>query len=108
MSRKVPDPSPPQNTTTHETAPAVTARATGAPMRSSPTARAPLDGRSSTFTAGRTANSFGPSSGGTGTDLLRGLLGIVAFFYWKNENYLSAGNFTNLMTQMAGVTTSIS
>ena len=29
---------------------------------------------------------------------------IVAFFYWKNENFLSAGNFTNLMTQMAGVT----
>jgi D-xylose transport system permease protein len=30
---------------------------------------------------------------------------IVAFFYSKNSNYLSAGNFTNLMTQMAGVTT---
>ena len=37
--------------------------------------------------------------------IIFGLLGIVAFFYWKNENYLSAGNFTNLMTQMAGVTT---
>ena len=37
--------------------------------------------------------------------IIIGLLGIVAFFYWKNENYLSAGNFTNLMTQMAGVTT---
>jgi len=34
-----------------------------------------------------------------------GLAGIVAFFYSKNENFLSAGNFTNLMTQMAGVTT---
>jgi D-xylose transport system permease protein len=30
---------------------------------------------------------------------------IVAFFYSKNENFLTAGNFTNLMTQMAGVTT---
>lgn len=34
-----------------------------------------------------------------------GLALIVAFFYSKNENFLSAGNFTNLMTQMAGVTT---
>jgi D-xylose transport system permease protein len=34
-----------------------------------------------------------------------GLALIVAFFYSKNENYLTAGNFTNLMTQMAGVTT---
>jgi D-xylose transport system permease protein len=30
---------------------------------------------------------------------------IVAFFYSKNSNYLAAGNFTNLLTQMAGVTT---
>jgi D-xylose transport system permease protein len=37
--------------------------------------------------------------------IVLGLILIVAFFYWKNENYLSAGNFTNLMTQMAGVTT---
>jgi D-xylose transport system permease protein len=34
-----------------------------------------------------------------------GLALIVAFFYSKNENFLTAGNFTNLMTQMAGVTT---
>jgi D-xylose transport system permease protein len=34
-----------------------------------------------------------------------GLVLIVAFFYSRNENFLSAGNFTNLMTQMAGVTT---
>jgi D-xylose transport system permease protein len=34
-----------------------------------------------------------------------GLILICAFFYSKNENFLSAGNFTNLMTQMAGVTT---
>jgi D-xylose transport system permease protein len=34
-----------------------------------------------------------------------GLALIVAFFYTKNENFLTAGNFTNLMTQMAGVTT---
>ena len=32
------------------------------------------------------------------------LIAIVVFFYSKNSNYLSAGNFTNLMTQMAGVT----
>jgi D-xylose transport system permease protein len=45
-------------------------------------------------------------AGDVGTlPIVLGLLGIVAFFYWKNENYLSAGNFTNLMTQMAGVTT---
>ena len=37
--------------------------------------------------------------------IVLGLAGIVAFFYLKNENYLSAGNFTNIMTQMAGVTT---
>jgi D-xylose transport system permease protein len=34
-----------------------------------------------------------------------GLILIVAFFYFKNSNFLSAGNFTNLMTQMAAVTT---
>jgi D-xylose transport system permease protein len=34
-----------------------------------------------------------------------GLALIVAFFYSKNERFLDAGNFTNLMTQMAGVTT---
>jgi D-xylose transport system permease protein len=45
-------------------------------------------------------------AGDVGTlPIILGLVGIVAFFYWKNENYLSAGNFTNLMTQMAGVTT---
>ena len=45
-------------------------------------------------------------AGDVGTlPIIFGLIGIVAFFYWKNENYLSAGNFTNLMTQMAGVTT---
>ncbi|HJU47276.1 MAG TPA: hypothetical protein VJ689_04025 [Gaiellaceae bacterium] len=37
--------------------------------------------------------------------IIVGLVGIVLFFYIKNENYLTAGNFTNLMTQMAGVTT---
>ena len=45
-------------------------------------------------------------AGDVGTlPIVLGLIGIVLFFYWKNENYLSAGNFTNLMTQMAGVTT---
>ena len=45
-------------------------------------------------------------AGDVGTlPIILGLIAIVAFFYWKNENYLSAGNFTNLMTQMAGVTT---
>jgi D-xylose transport system permease protein len=34
-----------------------------------------------------------------------GLLVIVLFFYSQNENFLTAGNFTNLMVQMAGVTT---
>jgi D-xylose transport system permease protein len=34
-----------------------------------------------------------------------GLIVIVAFFYSQNENYLTAGNFTNLMVQMAAVTT---
>jgi D-xylose transport system permease protein len=37
--------------------------------------------------------------------IILGLIGIVLFFYLKNPNYLTAGNFTNLMTQMAGVTT---
>jgi D-xylose transport system permease protein len=45
-------------------------------------------------------------AGDVGTlPIIVGLIGIVLFFYLKNENYLSAGNFTNLMTQMAGVTT---
>ena len=34
-----------------------------------------------------------------------GLLVITVFFQLKNENFLTAGNFTNLITQMAGVTT---
>ena len=34
-----------------------------------------------------------------------GLIVIVAFFYSQNSNFLTAGNFTNLMVQMAGVTT---
>jgi D-xylose transport system permease protein len=37
--------------------------------------------------------------------IIIGLALIVGFFYSKNENFLTAGNFTNLMTQMAGVTT---
>jgi D-xylose transport system permease protein len=37
--------------------------------------------------------------------VILGLILIVAFFYSKNSNYLTAGNFTNLITQMAGVTT---
>jgi D-xylose transport system permease protein len=37
--------------------------------------------------------------------IIVGLALIVAFFYSKNENFLTAGNFTNLMTQMAAVTT---
>lgn len=45
-------------------------------------------------------------AGDVGTlPIVVGLALIVAFFYWKNENFLTAGNFTNLMTQMAGVTT---
>ena len=34
-----------------------------------------------------------------------GLIAISLFFYLRNDNFLTAGNFTNLMTQMAGVTT---
>ena len=37
--------------------------------------------------------------------IIIGLILIIAFFYSKNSNFLSAGNFTNLMTQMAAVTT---
>ena len=45
-------------------------------------------------------------AGDVGTlPIIVGLVLIVAFFYSRNENYLTAGNFTNLMTQMAGVTT---
>jgi D-xylose transport system permease protein len=34
-----------------------------------------------------------------------GLIVITAFYYSRNENFLTAGNFTNLITQMAAVTT---
>jgi D-xylose transport system permease protein len=34
-----------------------------------------------------------------------GLVVITAFYYSRNENFLTAGNFTNLITQMAAVTT---
>jgi D-xylose transport system permease protein len=45
-------------------------------------------------------------AGDVGTlPIILGLIGIVLFFYLKNDNYLSAGDFTNIMTQMAGVTT---
>ena len=45
-------------------------------------------------------------AGDVGTlPIILGLALIVAFFYSKNSNFLAAGNFTNLMTQMAGVTT---
>jgi D-xylose transport system permease protein len=45
-------------------------------------------------------------AGDVGTlPIIVGLGGIVLFFHLKNENFLTAGNFTNLMTQMAGVTT---
>jgi len=45
-------------------------------------------------------------AGDVGTlPIILGLIGIAIFFYSKNENFLTAGNFTNLMTQMAGVTT---
>jgi D-xylose transport system permease protein len=45
-------------------------------------------------------------AGDVGTlPIIIGLVLIVAFFYSRNSNYLTAGNFTNLMTQMAGVTT---
>ncbi|MBA2476654.1 MAG: ABC transporter permease [Actinobacteria bacterium] len=37
--------------------------------------------------------------------IIFGLLVIVVIFSSKNENFLTAGNFVNLMVQMAGVTT---
>ena len=37
--------------------------------------------------------------------VILGLILIAAFFDLKNDQFLTAGNFTNLMTQMAGVTT---
>jgi D-xylose transport system permease protein len=45
-------------------------------------------------------------AGDVGTlPIVVGLALIVAFFRWKNANFDDPGNFTNLMTQMAGVTT---
>jgi D-xylose transport system permease protein len=45
-------------------------------------------------------------AGDVGTlPIIVGLALIVVFFHFKNENFLTASNFTNLMTQMAGVTT---
>ena len=45
-------------------------------------------------------------AGDAGTlPVIVGLILIVAFFYSQNENFLTAGNFTNLMVQMAAVTT---
>jgi len=44
-------------------------------------------------------------AGDVGTlPIILGLTLIVTFFYWKDSTFLTAGNFTNLMTQMAGVT----
>ena len=37
--------------------------------------------------------------------MLVGLVAIPLFFTAKNSNFLTAGNFTNLITQMAAVTT---
>lgn len=37
--------------------------------------------------------------------VLLGLVVITAFYYSRNDNFLTAGNFTNLITQMAAVTT---
>ena len=36
--------------------------------------------------------------------VILGLILIVAFFYSQDSNFLTAGNFTNLIVQMAGVT----
>ena len=36
--------------------------------------------------------------------VLVGLAVIVAFFSFKADNFLSPGNFSNIITQMAGVT----
>jgi D-xylose transport system permease protein len=45
-------------------------------------------------------------AGDVGTlPIIVGLALIVVYFHLKNENFLTAANFTNLMTQMAGVTT---
>lgn len=45
-------------------------------------------------------------AGDAGTlPVILGLILIVGFFYSQDSNYLTAGNFTNLMVQMAGVTT---
>lgn len=45
-------------------------------------------------------------AGDVGTlPVLLGLIAITAFFYSQNSNFLTAGNFTNLITQMAAVTT---
>ncbi len=45
-------------------------------------------------------------AGDVGTlPVIVGLVLIVAFFYSKNSNFLSAANFTNLIVQMAGITT---
>ena len=45
-------------------------------------------------------------AGDAGTlPVIIGLILIVGFFYSQDSNYLTAGNFTNLMVQMAGVTT---
>ena len=45
-------------------------------------------------------------AGDAGTlPVIIGLILIVSFFYSQDSSYLTAGNFTNLMVQMAGVTT---
>ncbi len=45
-------------------------------------------------------------AGDVGTlPVIFGLILITIFFYSRNDNFLTAGNFTNLITQMAGVTT---
>ena len=71
-------------------------------MSTDPTAAAPAVAVPDTFFARTIDNIRGGNLGSL--PVLIGLTVIVVFFSFKAENFLSPGNFSNILTQMAGTT----
>ena len=71
-------------------------------MSTDPTAAAPAVAVPDTFFARTIDNIRGGNLGSL--PVLIGLTVIVVFFSFKADNFLSPGNFSNIITQMAGTT----